>query len=296
MTPRDGRTDVTRWVGNVLLGLPAHVAYEWEQRAAFRRESRRRAASERRARRREAAAWVWSAGAAASAVITVGPEHFESIWVVATALLTARAGFAWRWMLRANRAPVDPALVMPAPPLRLPWGSVVAEPLHRAESAVATVQQIALQLPAGPLRDSGVVAVRTAAESAAALRLRASQAAWCETAARRLHDPAHRADAQTSVDMQVAQLREGAAELEGLLVALSHLAATAGRDDVAVQLARLRLQEATSSVQELARAMLELEGLQRGTAAPFTGPFSGPFAGPFAGPPSGSAGTWGTST
>ena len=158
------------------------------------------------------------------------------------------------------------------------------------------MQQIALQLPAGPLRDSGDVAVRTAAESAAALRLRASQAASCETAARRLHDPAHRADAQKSVDMQVAQLREGAAELEGLLVALSHLAATAGRDDVAVQLARLRLQEATSSVQELARAMLELEGLQRGTAAPFAGPFAGPFSGPFAGPPSGSAGTWGTNT
>ncbi|MGZ6880659.1 MAG: hypothetical protein ACXVGB_12285, partial [Mycobacteriaceae bacterium] len=83
---------------------------------------------------------------------------------------------------------------------------------------------------------------------------------------------------------------------EGLLVALSHLAATAGRDDVAVQLARLRLQEATSSVQELARAMLELEGLQRGTAAPFTGLFTGPFTGPFSRPPSGSAGTWGTNT
>ncbi|MGZ4617513.1 MAG: phage shock envelope stress response protein PspM, partial [Frankiaceae bacterium] len=291
MTSRNGRTDVVRWVGNVLPGLPAHVAYEWEQRAAFRRESRRRAALERRMRRREAAAWVWTAGAAASGVITIGPEHFESIWVLATALLAARAGFAWRSMLRMNRSPVEPAPPMPAPPLRLPWGSMVAEPLHRAESAAATVRQIAGQLPPGPLRDSGDVAWRAAAESATTLRVRASQAASCETAVRRLHDPAHRSEAQKSVEMQVAQLREGAAELESLLVAMSHLAAAAGRDDVAVQLARLRLQEATSSVQELARAMREVGGWDGGSApAPGAGPI--PLSGADGAAPGGGVDRW----
>jgi hypothetical protein len=205
--------------------MPAWARAEMERRVLVRSERRARRRALRPHRRAVRSMRVWTAAAAATPVAVVVDGWG---WVLFGAAAAARAGLSW-WEARAT-ADVGqglPLATMPAPSPMALRGSRAAEPLLRGESAMAALAAFVRAQGPGPVADALRSAMAAAADVVDGLRVFAARVAAGEAAARAVADPARRGVVQASVEAMLAQMRQAAAGLDGLLQAATDVVATA---------------------------------------------------------------------